>query len=219
MAATASPSGGSLSAGCPRCSTPVLEADGSWHCPEHGTVAPLWRPAVSSYDAFADHLTAAGSFPTYLPWPLSPGWHVTDFAVVAGTRRPVATLSCCSGSSDLDGAVDVMVVSEEAGTGLGSRCAGTAGTDPGPEVGDGAPAVHVRIGAREVALWPVSTSRADTDLDRAVLVGEAEGRWLWLVLRPASALLLLRDDWILRDVSHMGPPLVELPFGGPPPHW
>ena len=79
--------------------------------------------------------------------------------------------------------------------------------------------MHVRIGARDVALWSVSTSRAGPDLDRAVLAGEAEGRWLWLVLRPASALLLLRDDWILRDVSQVGPPLVELPFGGPPPHW
>ena len=57
-----------------------------------------------------------------------------------------------------------------------------------------------------MALWSVSTSRSDADLDRAVLVGEAEGRWLWLVLRPASALLLLRDDWILRDVSHGSAP-------------
>ena len=48
---------------------------------------------------------------------------------------------------------------------------------------------------------------------------EADGRWLWLVLRPASAMLLLRDDWILRDVSSVGPPLVEMPFGGPRPVW
>jgi len=213
-------SGGLLSAGCPRCTTPVLAADGTWHCPEHGTVPPLWRPGISSYDAFAEHLSAAGEFPTYLPWPLSPGWHVTDFGMVgAGPQRPMATVTCCSGTSDLDGAVDVMVISEEAGTGLGSRCAGTAGHDPGPEVGDGPPSVHVRIGSHEVALWSVSTSTADIDLDRAVVAGEADGRWLWLVLRPASALLLLRDDWILRDVSQVGPPLVELPFGGPPPPW
>ena len=30
-------------------------------------------------------------------------------------------------------------------------------------------------------------------------------------------MLLLRDDWILRDVSSVGPPLVEMPFGGPAP--
>jgi hypothetical protein len=40
-----------------------------------------------------------------------------------------------------------------------------------------------------------------------------------MVLRPASALLLLRDDWILRDLSELGPPLVELSFGGPGPAW
>jgi hypothetical protein len=31
--------------------------------------------------------------------------------------------------------------------------------------------------------------------------------------------LLLRDDWILRDVSEAGPELVEMPFGGPTPYW
>ncbi|MGI8645474.1 MAG: DUF6758 family protein [Nocardioides sp.] len=212
--------GGSLSAGCPRCTTPVLEVDQTWHCPEHGLVPPLWRSSVASYDAFVEHLAAAGHFPTYLPWPMSPGWHVTDFGVVGSSpQRSVATVTCCSGSSDLDGAVDVMVISEEAGTGLGSRCAGTPGNDPGLDVGDGPPSVHVRVGTHEVALWSVSTSSADGDLDRAVLGGETAGRWLWLVLRPASALLLLRNDWILRDVSGVGPPLVEMPFGGPPPHW
>ena len=77
----------------------------------------------------------------------------------------------------------------------------------------------MRIGGHEAALWSVSTSQADADFDRAVLVGEAQGRWLWIVLRPASALLLLRDDWILRDVSSVGPAVVEMPFGGPPPPW
>jgi hypothetical protein len=211
--------GGPLSAGCPRCTTPVIESAGAWHCPEHGSVPPLWRPGASSYDAFAEHLTTAGSFPTYLPWPMSPGWHVTDFGVVGSRGRAMATVTCCSGTSELDGAVDILVVSEEPGTGLGGRCAGTRRADPGPEVGEGLPTAHVRIGHREVALWAVSTSQADADFDRAVLAGEAHGRWLWVVLRPASALLLLRDDWILRDVSGLGPAVVEMPFGGPPPPW
>jgi hypothetical protein len=67
-------------------------------------------------------------------------------------------------------------------------------------------------------MWPVSTSRTG-DFDRSVVAGEAVGRWLWLALRPASAMLLLRDDWILRDVSRVGAPLVEMPFGGPRPSW
>ena len=218
-AASGTPTG-PLLPGCPRCTTPGLEVDGRWHCPEHGQLRPLWRPDASSYDAFAEHLTIAAAFPTYLPWPMSPGWHVTDFGVVSGGTGAVdATGTCCSGTSELDGTVDVIVVSEEPGTGIGARCAGTRGACPGAEVGEGAPTAHVRVESHEVALWSVSTSQADADFDRAVLVGEAYGRWLWIVLRPASALLLLQDDWILRDVSALGPAAVEIPFGGPPPVW
>lgn len=207
--------------GCPRCSTPVapLDADGVVACPEHGSVAPLWHPAEASYDGFAEHLRRAADFPTYLPWPLSPGWSVTDFAAVGGPDRPRATMTCCSGTSELDGPVDVFVVSEEPGTGFGARVAGTLHDDPGADIVDGPPAVQVRIGSQAVRLWPVSTSRGSGEWDRSVVAGEAAGRWLWIVLRPASAMLLLRDDWILRDVSVLGPPLLALPFGGPRPHW
>jgi len=31
--------------------------------------------------------------------------------------------------------------------------------------------------------------------------------------------LLMRDEWILRDVAGIGAPLIELSFGGPPPVW
>jgi hypothetical protein len=70
-----------------------------------------------------------------------------------------------------------------------------------------------------VNLWDISTSTSDGEFDRSVLAGEAAGRWLWVVLRPASALLLLRDELILRDMSHAGPQLVEVPLGGPRPVW
>ena len=53
--------------------------------------------------------------------------------------RTRATLTCCSGTSELDGPVDVVVVAEEAGIGLGARCAGTLHDDPGDEVGIGPP--------------------------------------------------------------------------------
>ncbi|WP_228499034.1 DUF6758 family protein [Nocardioides agariphilus] len=213
-----------LVAGCPRCATDVeiAEGDGRPRCPLHGEVSrPLWRPhdeSGVSYDGFTLHLDAADGFPTYVPWPMSPGWAVTDFAVVAGDR-PWATLTCVSGTSELDGPVDVLVVAEEPGTGLGSRCAGIDRSDPGREVGEGQPAARVRIGSQSVPLWVVSTSSSDDRFDRSVFAGEADGRWLWLVLRPASAMLLLRDDWILRDVSSVGPQLVEMAFGGPRPVW
>jgi len=214
----------SLTAGCVRCSAPVLEVSGTpgvrWTCPEHGATRALWRPPEATYDAFARHLAATPAFPTYLPWPISPGWTVTDFAAVGDPPdRATATLTCSSGTSELDGPVDVLVVAEEAGVGLGARCAGTRYDDPGADIGRRSPTTRVRIGSQPVGLWDVSTSSADGEFDRSVLAGEAAGRWLWIVLRPASALLLLRDDWILRDVSAAGPQLVEMPFGGHRPVW
>jgi hypothetical protein len=214
---------------CPRCPTP-LPGDGG-ACPEHGQTDLLLRADEASYDGFVEALSAARGLPTYLPWPMSPGWSVTDFAVVSRSARGAdarATMTCTSGTSALDGPVDVFVVTEESGTGLGARCAGTSHLDPGPEIGLGPPMVRVRIGSQSVPLWPVSTVSAgapgghladDQDVDRSVVAGEALGRWLWIVMRPASAILLLRDEWILRDVSAIGPPLVEMPFGGPPPIW
>ncbi len=210
----------SLSVGCPRCASSVAGTDAGWSCPEHGLLEPLWRPEEASYDTFAEHLLASASLPTYLPWPLSPGWQVTDFAVVgADPERARATMACCSGPSALDGPVDLVVVTEEAGTGLGQRLAGTVHEDPGAEIGAGSPSVRVRIDRQVVPLWPISTSSSDREWDRSVVAGEAGGRWLWMVLRPASAFLLLRDEWILRDASQAGPHLVELPFGGPAPTW
>jgi len=196
----------------------------AWHCGVHGRVTPMWRAEGElGYESFATLLAAAGPGPVHLPWPLGTGWRVSDAAVVVdrldGTGRVQATLTGCSGTSALDGAVDVVVVTEEPGAGLGGRVAGTGCADPGPEVGDGTPAVHVHVGGRTVALWPVSTSHLTQDLDRSVFAGEAFGRWLWMVLWPASAALLLRDDWILRDVSRVGAWLVDLPFGGPAPRW
>ena len=208
-----------LTVGCPRCSSPVAQTDARWVCPDHGEIDPLQRPEEASYDAFVEHLGATARFPTYLPWPLSPGWRVTDFAAVGSDARSRATMTCVSGTSALDGPVDVLVVNEEPGTGLGARIAGTVHDDPGAEVGEGPPSVRVRIDSQTVPLWPVSTSSASGEWDRSVVAGEAHGRWLWMVLRPASAVLLLADDWILRDISGLGPPLVELPFGGPAPPW
>ncbi|HEY1134047.1 MAG TPA: DUF6758 family protein [Nocardioides sp.] len=222
-----------LVAGCPRCTSPVTEWQGTWACDAHGPTAPLLRPQEVSYDAFADHLRRTPAFPTYLPWPLGPAWHVSDFALVDSSRGGAggaegaapgrasasATMTCASGVSALDGPVEVIVVAEEPGVGLGARCAGTTGPDPGDDVGGSRPDVRVRIGHQAVPLWTVSTSGADERFDRSVVAGEAYGRWLWIVLRPASAILLLRDDWILKDLSGVGPPLVELPFGGERPVW
>lgn len=211
----------SLSVGCPRCHTPVAGSGRQWTCPEHGRTAPLWRPAEASYDAFAEHLRASPDFPTLAPWPLPDGWTVSDFAVVGeDPERARATMACVSGPTTLDGPVDVIVVTEEPGTGLGARIAGTVHDDPGVEISQGLPVVRIRVEHQVVPLWAVSTSEGSgREWDRSVVAGEAGGRWLWIVLRPASAMLLLREDLILRDLSALGPLLLEVGFGGPAPPW
>ena len=100
----------SLAASCVRCSGPVLEApddpEGRWACPQHGLTHALWHAPEATYDAFAEHLAVSRSFPSYLPWPLSPGWSVTDFAAVGDAPgRARATLTCVTGTSELDGTI------------------------------------------------------------------------------------------------------------------
>ncbi len=208
----------SLSASCPRCTEP-FPSGAPGDCAGHGRQPTLLRAGHASYDLFAEHLRSADGFPTYLPWPMGSGWRVTDFGVVVDGDRAVATVTCCSGATPLDGRVDLLVVAEESGVGLGARCAGLSTTDPGAGFGEGPPTVRVRIDSQGVPLWPVSTAGVGGDLDRSVVAGEAGGRWLWLVLLPASAVLLLTDEWLLRDVSREGPHLVDLPFEGSPPVW
>jgi len=209
-----------LAAGCPRCSAPVHEDGGTWACLDHGPITPLWRPALADYETFAEHLNHAGNLSTLLPWPLPPGWTITDFGNVARPGADArATFVTISGASDLDGVVELTVVSEEPGVGLGSRCAGLDRTDPGAEIGDGPPHAKVRINGHPISLWSVLTSAVDATFDRSVFAGEAHGRWLWLVLRPASAALLLKDEWILINIADLGPELVDLSFGGSPPAW
>jgi hypothetical protein len=191
-----------------------------WRCLDHGRITPLWRPATAGYEEFAEHLKCCGSMPTLMPWPLTPGWAVTDFGCVAmpdGIAK--ASFITCAGPSELDGVVELTVVSEEPGVGLGSRCAHLNRTDPGGEIGDGPPHVKVRIGGHPIAMWSVLTNETDTAFDRSVFVGEAHGRWLWMVLRPASAALLLKDEWILCNLAELGPELMDLPYGGSPPSW
>lgn len=209
----------SLAASCPRCTSPVTESDGTFTCRKHGVVPPLWRPDVADYASFAELVGRVGDLPTYLPWPMSPGWSIADFGCVTSGRRALATVTTTVGTSDLDGPVEVTIVSEDGGVGLGARCAGTAYDDPGEQVGHGPQAIRVRAGGRTVPMWAVDPRDDDDLLAKAVFAGEAEGRWLWLVIRPASAALLLRDEWLLADVTGFGPEALEMPFGGPRPAW
>lgn len=208
-----------LAAGCPRCASPVTDDDG-WTCRDHGSITPLWRPETPDYDSFAEHVQRAGTMPTFLPWPLAPGWAVTDFGCVAGPDGDGrASFITCSGPTDLDGVAEVSLVTEEPGVGLGARCAGVLQTDPGADLGEGPPHAKVRLEGHPVALWSVLTSDADVSFDRSVFAGEAQGRWLWVVLRPASAALMLHDERTLVDIAALGTELLSLPFAGTPPAW
>ncbi len=205
---------------CPRCPSSVSEGAAGWACADHGAITPLWRPATAQYDDFAEHLKRSTGMPSMMPWPLTPGWLLSDFGFVGRDGHDVrATFVSCAGPSDADGVVELTVVSEEPGVGLGARVAGAPRTDPGADIGEGPPHVKVRIAGHPVSLWAISTSAADVDFDRSVFAGEAHGRWLWMVLRPASAALLLNDEWVLQDLADLGPELIELPFGGSPPSW
>lgn len=210
----------SLIASCPRCTSPVAAVGSEYSCLVHGSILPLWRPEQVDYDSFAELVAQTRELPTLLPWPMSPGWSIADFGCVGGDSRATATTTTTVGTSDLDGAVEISVVSENPGVGLGRRCAGTSYDDPGMLIGRGRPAIHVRVGGRTVPLWLLDDLVEDEEiLGRAVFAGEAEGRWLWLAVRPASAALLLHDDWWLADVTGFGPQALEMPFGGRRPRW
>lgn len=207
---------------CPKCAINLDHEQGLMRCPNHGDVVPLWRPDVASYESFADLVRLAWQIPVYLPWPMSPGWRISDFGVVVDRQddeaRASATFTTTTGISDLDGPVEVTLVIEEPGIGLGTRSAHTSAVDPGGQFDSGPPLVHVRVDGHQVPLWPVDTSH-NSPLSAGVLAGEARGRWLWVIMRPASAVLLLRDEWLLADVTEFGPEAVEMPFGGPRPAW
>jgi len=154
---------------------------GGWRCPDHGEIVPLWRPETAEYEAFAECLVEAGAFPTMLPWPMPPGWAITDFGCVAepggGGRASYLT---CSGVSDLDGVVEVTLVAEEPGVGLGARCASVDRTDPGADI-VGPPHVKVRLSGHPTPLWSVSTSASDVVFDRSVFAsadGVANGGYV-----------------------------------------
>ena len=71
-------------------------------------------------------------------------------------------------------------------------------------------ALRLRVDGASVPLWPVPRPEIT---DRTVLAGEAHGRWLWVVVTPAEAVLGLVGRASLGDASTLGPELLAVGFG------
>jgi uncharacterized protein DUF6758 len=196
---------------CPRCGG-ALHAPGlwssAWQCATHGDVVPL-HPALRPATEVLAKITSLARVPMWLPWPLPHAWVVTG-AVWAGDERTGgrATAVACSGPNPLGGIGELILVAEEPGIGLGARYAGIDGPDPGPEITELPAHAKVHASGHPCALWWVRGQD-----DRAVYVGEALGRWLWLVLWPATAGVLLLEDLVLTDLHDVEHEIEMIPVG------
>jgi hypothetical protein len=146
-----------------------------------------------------------------MPWPLPAGWLFTG-AVSAGDDPGGgrATVLACSGPGPLGGPGELLLIAEELGVGLGARYAGIPGPDPGPYLSvDQSPHAKVHAAGRPTPLWLVPGSPPD----RAVFAGEALGLWLWAVVWPEEAGLMLYDELVLADLREAGAELDLVPCG------
>jgi hypothetical protein len=198
---------------CPRCGGPVHEPSAwssAWQCDLHGQVHPLRMGYSSSAEGLVGLLRGV-AVPVWLPWPLPTGWLVTGFAGAgderSGTRGCIVALS---GPNPVGGPGEMLLVSEELGVGLGAGCAGLDGPDPGSNFAVGPSHGSVRFGNHGFPLWHVDTP------GRAAFAGEVMGSWLWLILWPDTAGMLLVDPLELRDLRDPGQDL-DLPFGARSP--
>jgi hypothetical protein len=199
---------------CPRCDgelrAPGLWAS-SWQCGQHGTVHPYSVVARPGPEALS-HVLARAKVPVWLPHPMLPGWVQSGFGYAGDDRDGArAVASSLTGPSPLGGAGEMLIVAEEPGVGLGARYAGLPGPDPGAGFGAGQPDAKVEAAGHPTPLWNLAASS-----DCAVFVGEAKGQWLWALVWPAAAGVLLYDSLALDDLRD-GYVEAELAFGSVSP--
>jgi hypothetical protein len=219
---------GGRAAACPRCGRSLHEPtawSSAWRCDWHGEVHPLlpaFSPSRDGLDGLLRilrlgpaHLDTAGpdqaGVPAWLPWPLPAGWLVAGFAG-AGDERTGARASAVAlaGPNPVGGPADMIVVAEEPGVGLGAGLAGLDSVDPGAGFASDPAVAAASFGNHDFPLWQVASP------DRAVFAGEVEGLWLWVVLWPDTAGVLLVEPMALRDLRDPGQEL-DLPFGAASP--
>ncbi len=195
---------------CPRCSGP-LRAPGlmssQWECAAHGAVAP-YVPVARTGGEQVRQLAEHSDVPVWCPVPLLPGWTLAGTARAGDDRHGAkAAVVALGGPAPLGGPADLLLIAEEPGTGLGARMAGTDGLDAGSFV-QGAPDAKVLAAGHPTPLWQVASAP-----DRTAFVGEASGVWLWAVLWPPEAELVLLEHVELHDLRHDAHASLVLPVG------
>lgn len=179
-----------------------------WVCADHGRVPPYQRSTVEALP----QLTGRARVPVWSPLPLLSGWTVGGVGWCGDERSgAVATLFALAGPSPLGGPADLLLVAEEPGTGLGARIAGIDGIDPRADI-DSAPDAKILSAGHPTPLW-----RSDSAEDRVAFVGEAAGVWLWAVLWPPAAELVLLEHVELHDLREAVYAAIEVPVGAPSP--
>lgn len=179
---------------CPRCPRDVRPPSAwtsAWCCDEHGEVAPL--AVHPGRIAVLDAVGVRARVPVWGPTPAPRGWALTGVAEAGDDRTgAVAVATAWSAPHPEGGPLDVLLVAEEPGTGLGARYAGLPHADPGtlPAHADAGTTVAGHL----TPLWGVTGAP-----DRETVVGEALGLWLWVVLHPGGGSAVL-ETLLLGDL-------------------
>ncbi len=195
---------------CPSCGS-ALRPPNLMHeqhlCPQHGEVAPL-HPAVLPDVTTLQRVVRGAAVPAWLPWPMPATWVFTGLRLVGGGPQPVSAVAVAlTGASLTSGPADLIIVSEQPGTGLGPRIAGLSGAQSVSAMLQRPADAMVDTGGWANPVW--SLPAVD---DRAVYVGEAAGEWLWLIAWPEIAWSVIHDGLRLVDLRGTQP-LGDLPIG------
>jgi hypothetical protein len=147
--------------------------------------------------------------PLWVTAPLPADWVVSGVGSAGDERTgAVATVLAMSGPAPLGGPAEFLLVAEEPGIGLGAAYAGLPGPDPGEAFDADAPHARMEAAGHDTAMWSLPTRDGC-----AAYVGEGKGLWLWAVLWPVEAGLLLLEEFQLDDLREWPSRIDALPFG------
>lgn len=199
---------------CPAClgdlEPPDVWSD-RWRCDRHGDVEPF-HEARASREQVLRTLGGTSRVPVWLPAPMPVHWFVSGVGWAGDDRTGAhATALATSGPSPVGGPAEMVLVAEAPRIGVGARLAGL--TSPDPERTKERPEAKVEAAGHPTALWPVACPP-----DRAAFVGEALGVWLWCVLWPADAALLLVELLVIEDLRGDARLADRVLFGAPGSH-